>query len=101
MIKLDVAEYCANCPYFSPESESVTLHTPSDEIITTTVQCKNKEKCNLICEYLSNKLKHIEVSITDRDIELLKNDGHLCCEVSGDMSEIRIFHGEEESVEDD
>ena len=61
MIKLDVEEYCHNCPYF--ESVNVggveSYWTDDEEQIylygDITVQCKNKDKCLHVARFVENK----------------------------------------------
>ena len=61
MIKLDVEEYCHNCPYFeainvggvesywTDDGEQIYLY---GDII---VQCKNKDKCQHVARFVENK----------------------------------------------
>lgn len=95
MIELDVAEYCGDCPCFTPESESNKFYTSSGDIAwtKTTVYCENKEKCRLMYEHILNRLDPIEISISDNDMKKLKIHGRLVCEEADNMPIIYIHHG--------
>ena len=55
MIKLDVEEYCHNCPFF----EATNCYAGEEEKIyiygDITVQCKNKDKCQHVARFVENK----------------------------------------------
>ena len=53
MIKLEVADYCLDCPDFDSVSETVTNDNSS--IVFTTVRCSYERRCNNIYKYLKNK----------------------------------------------
>lgn len=57
MIKLNVAGYCHNCPDFEPNVEKDILYAPCDEIHETTITCKHKTRCEIICDFLRNEEK--------------------------------------------
>lgn len=52
MIKLDIQEYCHNCPSFEPEK--VMVRNPFE--IYTFVQCENRGKCGAIAEHIREEL---------------------------------------------
>lgn len=52
MIKLDIQEYCHNCPSFEPEK--VMVRNPFE--IYTFVQCENKGKCMVIAARIKREL---------------------------------------------
>lgn len=61
MIKLDVEEYCHNCPYFEAINvgEVTTYYAGEEEKIyiyrDITVQCKDKDKCQHVARFVENK----------------------------------------------
>ena len=55
MIKLEVADYCRNCPDFDCVSE--TLTDDIGDITFTTIRCKYERRCENIYKYL----KHTEL----------------------------------------
>ena len=62
MIKLDVQEYCQECPAFDPVKHMVTekfmsLGEPV-EMITTHIRCRDWKRCKQIERYLRKELEH-------------------------------------------
>ena len=53
MIKLEVADYCLDCPDFDSVSE--TLTNGNGNIVFTTVRCEYERRCKNIYKYLKNK----------------------------------------------
>lgn len=53
MIKLNIEDYCQNCPDFEPKKEVMTYFS-GDKVIErhTTVYCKYKDRCASIARYL-------------------------------------------------
>ena len=54
MIKLDIFDYCNDCPEFDAE-----IHTfyALDRAVETRITCSNAEKCNLIKKYLESVME--------------------------------------------
>ena len=66
MIKLNVENYCQNCPYFDPISNR--LETLDMNYVNTYVECSDRLKC----EAIHNQLK--------KEIDALKEgDGYDKC----------------------
>ena len=66
MIKLNVENYCQNCPYFDPISNR--LETLDMNYVNTYVECSDRLKC----EAIHNQLK--------KEIDTLKEgDGYDKC----------------------
>ena len=67
MIKLDVDEWCKDCPEFEPDVEKDTeifecfdidSYCPVKKIITdTAVTCKHRLRCQSMVDYLRSKEK--------------------------------------------
>jgi len=61
MIKLDIQEYCQNCPYFEPEviSRPTTFYVDNEEhtvyIGDTIVKCESRTKCREIRKFLEKE----------------------------------------------
>lgn len=59
MIKLDVEEYCDNCPDFEPTAEKIMYQSVDDQkckACDTVVCCKLKARCASIEKYM--KMRH-------------------------------------------
>ena len=60
MIIVSVEEYCHNCPEFETDTmmscmKNIDVENQSSHIlVTTTIECKHKEKCRAIYEYIKN-----------------------------------------------
>lgn len=53
MIKLDLMDYCQDCPYFEAEVSREEYGTPATYIdIHTIISCKNQGKCGWLLNYL-------------------------------------------------
>lgn len=102
MIKLNVAKYCEDCPYFTPISNNITYRTCLDTVVETVTEvcCENKEKCAKIFDYIRSMYNHVEVSLTDSDIEELEIRGKFICDAINKQAEVCIYHGEEIKVDD-
>lgn len=57
MIELNVEGYCHKCPDFDPV---LTRLYAGGTVHTTYVQCKNKERCDSIREFLESEKIHEE-----------------------------------------
>ena len=57
MIKLDISDYCNDCPEF--DAETHTLYA-WDRAAETRIACSNAEKCNRIKEYLESVMERKE-----------------------------------------
>lgn len=67
MIRLEVEDYCSNCPEFCPVVDRVNteLHsfdednvkTIVDTIVDTIVTCEHKLRCKSIKKYLESRKK--------------------------------------------
>ena len=55
MIRLTVADYCQNCPYFEPEVEKIETFDMS--FINTSITCKDRVKCEQIHNHLKEEFK--------------------------------------------
>lgn len=62
MIKLDVQEYCQECPAFDPVKHTVTEKFmslgESVEMSTTHIRCRDWKRCKQIERYLRKELEH-------------------------------------------
>lgn len=67
MIRLEVEDYCQNCPAFEPEVEHTNIVDSAFniQIIETTVTCENKRVCKNLVRYLKKQLE--KVGDTDGD----------------------------------
>ena len=64
MIKLDIEEYCHNCPDFEADVDKIEISTPhktfdplvvkEDITYETVIKCKNRKRCSMIAGYFSN-----------------------------------------------
>lgn len=52
MIKLNIEDYCQDCPMFDAVTDKLYANCT---VLTTYVTCKNKEICNKIKIYLEEK----------------------------------------------
>ena len=60
MIKLNVEDYCQNCPYFDPISNRLeTLDFDMDHIITY-VECSDRLKCEAIHNQLKKEIETLK-----------------------------------------
>lgn len=59
MIKLDVKEYCQNCPGFVPETDSERIASVDGRqlVHVTTVYCKYQARCANIARYLEKEIE--------------------------------------------
>lgn len=58
MIKLDVKEYCQNCPGFVPETDSERVNVNGNMLVyATTVYCKYQARCANIARYLEKEIE--------------------------------------------
>ena len=55
MIRLDIKEYCQNCPYFEPTADTFNNYTEFSEL--TMVRCENATKCVLIASHIEAEMK--------------------------------------------
>lgn len=52
MIKLEVKEYCHNCPEFTPSVDKECYGSGyGDEFYHTTITCKYAKRCEAIAKY--------------------------------------------------
>lgn len=52
MIKLEVKEYCHNCPEFNPSADIECYESGyGDEYYYTTITCEYAKRCETIAEY--------------------------------------------------
>lgn len=52
MIKLEVKEYCHNCPEFKPSVDKECYELGyGDEFYHTTITCKYAKRCEAIAKY--------------------------------------------------
>ena len=57
MIKLNVKEYCQECPMFEADVEVNELSTIINNSTTTFIRCKRRFECNVIYKYLCDQFK--------------------------------------------
>ena len=55
MIKLEVEQYCQNCPEFEPVVDSTALFINEGDVVRreTTVTCKHRERCINIFKHIA------------------------------------------------
>lgn len=58
MIKLEVEDYCQNCPAFEPMVEKFTNY--AQNAVITTVCCESEKKCARLVQYLERKVRNAE-----------------------------------------
>lgn len=57
MIRLDIEEYCEDCPYFEAECDTIDRYADQGRIATNTVvRCRNKDKCLRIEEHIRKRI---------------------------------------------
>lgn len=56
MIKLEVEDYCQNCPAFEPMTEKFSDY--AQNAVLTTVYCESEKKCARLVQYLERKMKN-------------------------------------------
>lgn len=56
MIKLEVEDYCQNCPAFEPMTEKFSDY--AQNAVLTTVCCESQKKCARLVQYLERKMKN-------------------------------------------
>ena len=54
MIKLDIPDYCNDCPEFDAETHTIYAW---DQAVETRIACSNAEKCNRIKKYLESAME--------------------------------------------
>lgn len=57
MIKLQVEEYCHDCPEFEAESEELYYMNNGELEVSTFVSCMHKNKCYRIKNYIERSCK--------------------------------------------
>lgn len=65
MIKLEVEEYCQECPAFEPDVDSNTWYDPTDNLPSvsdTIIHCRYRKRCANMVRYLERKMKNNEHS---------------------------------------
>lgn len=55
MIKLEVEEYCNECPNFEPEVAKINIDGFFKVVCNTNIFCEHRHKCNNIAEYMKAK----------------------------------------------
>lgn len=55
MIKLEIEDYCQNCPAFEPRVEKFSDF--AQNMVITTVCCESQKKCARLVQYLERKVK--------------------------------------------
>lgn len=59
MIKIDVADYCHNCPYFEANVTTDISSDPWEQVIAeTTITCTEKAKCFNIYNHIERQMKN-------------------------------------------
>ena len=54
MIKLDISDYCNDCPEFDAETHTICAW---DQAVETRIACSNAEKCNRIKKHLETVME--------------------------------------------
>ena len=57
MIKLDISDYCNDCPEFDAETHTLRTLYALDQAVETRIACSNAEKCNRIKKYLETAME--------------------------------------------
>lgn len=66
MIKLDISDYCQNCPYFEPtvHSRPTTFYVNDEKnsvyLGDTIVRCESRSKCAEIRKFLETETRNAE-----------------------------------------
>jgi hypothetical protein len=57
MIRLEIRDYCADCPDFEPDVEKSQALECGDEIIRsdTVIRCRYRKRCTRIKRYLEER----------------------------------------------
>lgn len=61
MIKLDVEDYCHECPAFEPNVDTTSWYDPltqEETIRDTVILCRYRKRCASMMRYLTRKLKN-------------------------------------------
>ena len=58
MIKVDVADYCQNCPRFEEAAEKMKMNTPTGTYADTVIRCANESNCAAIEAHLRKKIEN-------------------------------------------
>lgn len=71
MIKLEVKDYCQNCPGFVAETDAVRVSVDGHYEYTTTVWCKYAARCANIARYLEKEIerKHADKQQFECELE--------------------------------
>lgn len=56
MIKLEINEYCHNCPDFSVKVDKHRTHDEGN--IFTIIRCENEHKCREIAKYIYSRIQN-------------------------------------------
>lgn len=56
MIKLEIKDYCQDCPAFEPRVEKFSDYPQNT--VTTTVYCASEKKCARLVQYLERKMRN-------------------------------------------
>ena len=62
MIKLDIDEYCHNCPEFESDVKKDVIHCRNSDfgitsIVHTIITCEHRERCRAIKNFLEEEKK--------------------------------------------
>lgn len=56
MIRLEVEDYCQNCPDFEAKVDSTSLHANDKEVVNYhIIRCKHARRCERMKEYLEGQ----------------------------------------------
>lgn len=56
MIKLEIKDYCQDCPAFEPRVEKFSDY--AQNAVITTVCCESEKKCARLVQYLERKVRN-------------------------------------------
>lgn len=60
MIKLEIKDYCQDCPAFEPRVEKFSDYPKNT--VTTTVYCESEKRCARLVQYLERTMRKHENS---------------------------------------
>lgn len=54
MIKLEIEDYCNDCPYFSSDEKTIY----ANDSVYTAIQCKDRDKCLRIANHILSRVQN-------------------------------------------
>lgn len=92
MIKLDVEEYCQDCPRFEVDLIKNNMTSDYNTVTHTTIKCKHRNICKGQVRYLKKKLLAQQNELdsmfpnTDNDQKNCRNCGNVVIESDGTLT---------------